>query len=94
MRKREQPRFTKCHFERSVTVYNFKGDLLQTQQAPFLSLVMYRRDYRTELFALGSDFKSAAAYKQGKDQYQATRVDIEIEILHFATATAQEQDYE
>jgi len=46
------------------------------------------------LFAFGSDFKSAAAYKQGKHQYQATRVNIEAEILHFAAATTQKQDNE
>ena len=64
------------------------------QQSPFLSLVMYKRDYRTELFAFGSDFKSAAAYKQGNHQNQATRVDVEVEVSHFTATAAQKQDYE
>lgn len=52
---------------------------------------MYKEVNQTGLlFAFGSDFKSAAAHKQGEHQYQAARIDIEAEILHFATATAQE----
>ncbi len=59
----------------------------------FSSFVMYRRD-QSNLFAFGSDFKSAAAHKQGKHQYQAARVDIEVEVTHFTAAAAQKQDYE
>ena len=55
---------------------------------------MYRRRHRTQLFALGSDLKSAAAHKQGEHQYQAARIDIEVEVSHFTAAAAQEQDYQ
>ena len=53
---------------------------------------MYK-DCQSSLFAFRSDFKSAAAHKQGNHQYQAARVDIEVEVTHFTAAAAQKQDY-
>ena len=57
-------------------------------------LFRYVQGVSRTLFAFGSEFESAAAHKQGKHQYQATRVDIEVEVAHFTAAAAQKQDYE
>ena len=50
------------------------------------------RGYAT-LFAVATDFKSAAAHEQSDNENQATRIHVEIEVSHFAAATTQEQDY-
>ena len=51
----------------------------------------FKPSYVVLLFALGRKFQTAASHKQCKHKYQAARIYVEVETLHFAAAAAQKQ---